>query len=61
MQLLGIFINKGDNKVISNIKKVKTKEKIVNKKMSIVMVGDVLTHDAVLADALNSDGSYDFS
>ena len=56
-----LFINKGDNKVISNIKKVKTKEKIVNKKMSIVMVGDVLTHDSVLKDAQNKDGSYDFT
>ena len=31
------------------------------KSMSLVMVGDVLTHDSVLADALKEDGSYDFT
>ena len=37
-------------------KTVKTKER----SMSLVMVGDVLLHDAVLKDALASDGSYNF-
>ena len=44
-------IEKKDNKVSSNKKR----------SMSLVMVGDVLTHDSVLADALKNDGSYDFS
>ena len=42
----------------SSKKETKTDKK---KSMSLVMVGDVLTHDAVLADALKEDGSYDFS
>lgn len=36
-------------------------EKVKKKTMSLVMVGDVLTHDSVLADALKEDGSYDFT
>ena len=31
------------------------------KSFSLVMVGDVLIHEAIYKDALNSDGSYDFS
>ena len=59
--LLVLFISNNGKKEISN-SKISSNKKINNeKKMSIVMVGDVLTHDAVLADALNSDGSYDFS
>lgn len=50
------------NKINNSDKKSKevinTKEK--DKKLSIVMVGDVLTHDSVLADAKKNDGSYDF-
>ena len=43
-----------------NIKENKKEEKR-DKMMSLVMVGDVLTHDSVLADAKGSDGTYDFS
>ena len=50
-----------DNKVV-NKKTSKTVSKSDKKKsMSLVMVGDVLTHDSVLADALKEDGSYDFT
>ena len=50
-----------DNKVV-NKKTSKTVSKSDKKKsMSLVMVGDVLTHDSVLADALKADGSYDFT
>ena len=66
--LVGCFVvAKTTNKVnkSSNNSKVVDKKKEVssNKKrsMSLVMVGDVLTHDSVLADALKNDGSYDFS
>lgn len=61
-----IFINTQDNtKKDTNIKSGKSNKKTVeksNKKsMSLVMVGDVLTHDALLADAKKDDGTYDFS
>ena len=67
--VVGIVIikpgNKVDKKINSNIadknntiKKASKKES--KKKMSLVMVGDVLTHDSVLADAYKNN-SYDFS
>lgn len=50
-----------DNATVSK-KSSKTVSKSDKKKsMSLVMVGDVLTHDSVLADALKEDGSYDFT
>lgn len=39
----------------------KKKEEKKDKYMSLVMVGDVLTHDSVLADAKSPSGTYDFS
>ncbi len=39
----------------------KKKDKVIEeKRMSLVMVGDVLIHEAVYKDALNSDGTYSF-
>ena len=57
-----MFIKK-DNKEVKKENKVKVVEKKEkkDKSMSLVMVGDVLTHDSVLADAKGSDGTYDFS
>ena len=56
---------KKDNKPIEKINKTKIvekkKEEVKDKSFSLVMVGDVLTHDSVLADAKKSDGTYDFS
>ena len=56
---------KKDNKPIEkkNKQKIveKKKEEVKDKSFSLVMVGDVLTHDSVLADAKQSDGTYDFS
>ena len=50
-------VKSGDSKVVEK-KKVKVDNK--KKSMSLVMVGDVLTHDSVLADAYK-DGNYDFT
>ena len=54
-----------DNIKTKKVKKEKVEEKSKtdkkNKTFSLVMVGDVLTHDSVLADAKGSDGTYDFS
>lgn len=65
--LFNLFSNKTNNKLKTShdktsIKEVK-KDDMVNKKksLSLVMVGDVLIHEAVYKDALNSDGTYDFS
>lgn len=59
-----LFINNNNKLSNNNHKSVKentSKDKAVDKKeMSIVMVGDVLTHDAVLKDAKKADGTYDF-
>ena len=56
---------KSDKKSVKKEKKVKIvekkEEKSKDKTMSLVMVGDVLTHDSVLADAKGPDGTYDFS
>lgn len=49
--------NTNDNK---KEEKKETTLKSNKKEMSLVMVGDVLTHDSVLNDALKSDGTYDF-
>lgn len=48
--------NKNDTKVSEKVKKPKK-----NKSLSLIMVGDVLTHDSVLADARKEDGTYDFT
>ena len=54
--------NKSKKSSDNNIVEKKEKKVSSNKKsMSLVMVGDVLTHDSVLADALKEDGSYDFT
>ena len=64
---LFLFINKYNTKPIINEKKDKEeiikKEEIIEEKnnLSLVMVGDVLIHEAVFKDALNNDGSYDFN
>lgn len=53
-----------DNTTIKKKTTEKDKESIVvetKKSFSLVMVGDVLIHEAVYKDALNGDGSYDFS
>lgn len=59
------FLFKKDNKTTKKEKDTKIvekkKEEKKDKTLSLVMVGDVLTHDSVLADAKNSDGTYDFS
>ena len=47
---------KNDTKVSEKVKKPKK-----NKSMSLIMVGDVLTHDSVLADAKKENGVYDFT
>ena len=48
---------KNDTKVSEKSKETKDNKK----SMSLVMVGDVLTHDSVLADAKKDDGTYDFT
>ena len=58
--------NKKESKKNNNTQETKptkpTKpEEPKEKRMSIIMVGDVLIHDAVLNDASNGDGTYDFS
>ena len=61
-----IFLNKNNLNKSNNNRKTKEKSKKVvetkrnKKQISVVMVGDVLTHDSVLADAKKEDGSYDF-
>lgn len=58
--ILVTFVQKDDN----DSKKVKVNQNKNTKEikeMSLVMVGDVLTHDAVLKDALKKDGTYDFN
>lgn len=68
--LLIVFINHKDtsdnnsnNDKKDKIEEKQEKEEIIDEKnsLSLVMVGDVLIHEAVFKDALNSDGSYDFS
>ena len=75
MIILAIFLlckcdkkssDKGSNNIENNNvneKKDDSKDKKVDSKksLSLVMVGDVLIHEAVYKDALNSDGTYDFS
>ena len=53
-------INNNEKNTINNKENVNTK-KDNKKSLSLVMVGDVLIHEAVYKDALKSDGSYDFS
>lgn len=45
-----------EKKVEKNVKK----EKETKKSLSLVMVGDVLIHEAIYKDALNADGTYEF-
>lgn len=59
-----ININNSDiDKNNKKEEKLDKKEEVIDtkKNLSLVMVGDVLIHEAVFKDALNSDGSYDFS
>ena len=65
--IVGVVIikpsNKNNKKKESSIKvtdKKKVNKSSKKKSMSLVMVGDVLTHDSVLADAYK-DGAYDFT
>lgn len=58
-----LYLDKKDltNKSTPKIEeKVKEKEEEKPKKISLVMVGDSLIHEAVYNNAKNSDGSYDF-
>ena len=50
-----------DSKIVEKKSSKKAEKKSKKKSMSLVMVGDVLTHDSVLADALKEDGTYDFT
>ena len=65
--LVIIFINHRDDRnnkdKKDNIEEKEEKEEIIDKKnsLSLVMVGDVLIHEAVFKDALTSDGTYDFN
>ncbi len=52
--------NKKKESSIKETNKKKVNESSKKKSMSLVMVGDVLTHDSVLADAYK-DGTYDFT
>ncbi len=53
-------VKNDDDKTIIN--EVKDDNNVSKKKsLSLVMVGDVLIHEAVYKDALKSDGSYNFS
>ena len=63
--IVGVVVINPFNKTIKNSdSKVTDKKKVSNivkkKSLSLVMVGDVLTHDSVLADAY-IDGTYDFT
>jgi len=49
--------NKETKEPINNI----VEEKPIEKKISLVAVGDVLIHESVYLDALMEDGTYDFS
>lgn len=55
-----VLLTKKDDKCVKSNKSSEVNKETV-KQMSIVMVGDVLTHDAVLNDAEKSDGTYDFA
>lgn len=59
--ILLVTIKSNSKKKVNETKTTSNTKVNDKRKMSIVMVGDVLTHDAVLSDALNSDGSYEFS
>ena len=52
---------KNNNNVSKKVKNIQNEKDNETKEMSLVMVGDVLTHDAVLKDALKEDGTYDFT
>ena len=63
--LVLVFLPKR-NTNIKNEKKIKKVENIEVeesniKKMSLIAVGDVLIHESVYKDALNNDGTYNFS
>jgi poly-gamma-glutamate synthesis protein (capsule biosynthesis protein) len=50
--------NNVDNTINTDVDKVIEESK--EKRMSIIAVGDVLIHESVYKDALNSDGTYNF-
>ena len=52
--------NNSSKKKSNNKRQEKVSTSVNKKQMSIVMVGDVLTHDSVLSDAKKDDGTYDF-
>ena len=52
-------VDKSQNNVNRDVDKV-GEEVSKEKRMSIIAVGDVLIHESVYKDALNSDGTYDF-
>ena len=59
-----LFLKKDSKSIVKdkNVKiEEKKKEEEKDKTFSLVMVGDVLTHDSVLEDAKGNDGTYDFS
>lgn len=60
---IGILLCKSIEKKDNN-QKTETKEKVTkqkDKKLSLVMVGDVLIHESVYKDALQGDNTYDFT
>ena len=66
--LFFIVINKDDSNIQGKNEESKREikdngeKKVDSKKsLSLVMVGDVLIHEAIYKDALNSDGTYDFN
>ena len=53
--------NNSSKKKSNNKRQEKVSTSVNKKQMSIVMVGDVLTHDSVLSDAKKDGGTYDFN
>ena len=54
--IICFFYKKNSSKNLNSKKNVNLENKISVRKMSLVAVGDVLTHDAVLKDAKTTDG-----
>ena len=66
ISMMQIFKDQNKNSVdkskmtVNDNVQTNTEEKIKEKRMSIIAVGDVLIHESVYKDALNSDGTYNF-
>ena len=63
--LIVVFLPKKNNTIKDNKKEEEiettNKKESTIKKMSLIAVGDVLIHESVYKDAMNNDGTYDFS